>query len=290
MKGLRTLIIAVVAALVGAAATYYLTLYSQRTRYLDYDNPSVPGILSPIHDFSSSDTINITLNGKSIENITEFDVFIANLDDQPLEDVPVFIELFNEQATPVNILSVTYFDQNNAREAVSELASKPPIHHNGRRFAFMLHTMNQSADFTEAFGVRFLIQGNSVPSVDVSVNKPGVKIRKYNPRNHRTLWERYMGLHILLQVLIGFGLFAFLMVIVAISTGGSVSIGDSRPRRVLYGNDISGDDEFMSDEERVKYLQWLIKNANDSTVKQRAKRDLREHWKKISGSQSKDKT
>src|SRR5687768_2387209 len=123
MNNIKTeIVIALVSAFLAVLGTLLVIHIQNRTISLEYGTHTIEGILSPVHGAYhygelEGDSVEITINHRPIDNLSILHVYVANLSDKDLGEVPMFFELHSHDDQPIKILNYDYFDQNRSKES-----------------------------------------------------------------------------------------------------------------------------------------------------------------------------
>jgi hypothetical protein len=178
----------IVGAVVGFISSLAFFHFQNETRVLEFATHSSRGLLNNIQKANdNTDSIRVTFKNRTIENISEFSIYIANLTDTDVGPLPVFIEIYSDK--PIKILSSRYFDQNVSKEGIQVTDTLKPLHKGGHRFAYNVQTLNKSEDFARSIGFTYLLEGDVVPQYSVHVNKPGIDVKEFNIKDHKDFWH-----------------------------------------------------------------------------------------------------
>jgi hypothetical protein len=179
------IIIGLLLTIVGLVGGYFFNEYQNRIKYLEYATYASKGIFNDIYRSFQTNPIRVSLDNKAIENISVFEVAIANLGNADITDVPVYMELSPERGQKLYIISTTYFDHNGSKEGVVPMDSLKPVFKEGQRFGFNINTFNRRKDFAGATHFTFLIEGDVTPKLTVQTNKTGVEIEEFKIEDHK---------------------------------------------------------------------------------------------------------
>ena len=173
-----SLAVLVAGAFVGVIVEQKRGKEETKIRYLDYDISYRRQVID--RPTIAGRKLEVFLDGKPIEHLSQVWVSIYNYSDQNYEKVPVFIELSPKTDDPLQIIAEDWVGPGGAPELVehADVVHKPSVP-GGSRYGYSLHVANKSAPFSDpVFRVSYLLLGKTEPKVDVAIRKPGLQERE----------------------------------------------------------------------------------------------------------------
>jgi hypothetical protein len=185
-------------ALLAIVVQGWNTQAASQVRYLDYIVNYRPGILTrpDIHGRK----IEILLDQKPIENLSEVEVSVYNFSDRDYEDVDFYVDLV-PAGGPVEVLAQDVVGARGRYETVEPLRDVVPDP-GELRYGYRVKTLNRSGFDVPAFQARYLTLGGTSPRARVEAIKTGVELRPFfegmrNPFPWSSLGAILLGLLLL---------------------------------------------------------------------------------------------
>lgn len=155
---------------------------AREIRYVDLETNINTNIIGRPAEIEQK--LEIMLDGKPINNLTQVEVKVFNLNDQDFKNIPIYIELTPEEGDSLNIISTDVSGSNSTRELIEENHQvAAPKGLGGFRYGYNIKIANRSDESPIYYG-SFLIQGTKNIEIEVEVAKAGIELRDYE-------WENY---------------------------------------------------------------------------------------------------
>jgi hypothetical protein len=167
-------ILAIVAAVLGALGERYRTGEETRTRYLDYRIDRQPVYLP---EELPGKKLEITLDGERIDNLSWVVIELYNLSDRDFAEVPLYIDLVPRRDSALSIISSYVWGPEGTPESFEEtVLSPPPGTPPGTiRVGYKMGAANRSRT-SHVFRASFFLRGEAV-NTHVFTRKSGLELR-----------------------------------------------------------------------------------------------------------------
>lgn len=188
---LSQIFIGTVLVVIGFIANIFWSAYQSKVQHLESVIRKSESVLKVAKEIG--DSIQFTINGKRIDDISEFEIQVFNNTNSDFIDVPLYIDLYDSTEALPNVISTDYYDQNRAKDLIEIVT--PKNSKNRMRYGFNIGILNRS-ETKPVFGVKFLIEGNKIPKYKISVSKAGLEvIESKTPKGDIgfSLWDMFFG-------------------------------------------------------------------------------------------------
>lgn len=180
----RELLVAICSLVLGAAIAWGAQKYDSRIRELSYSIQSSSGIIDA--PSLKGRKVDVSVDGRKIENISSVRVLLFNLTDRDYENLPLFVDFTAEAGRP-ELLGVQMATPPETYQIVSENVSSDV----GLSFAYTLPVVNRSN--RAVFQAEFYFEGPVAPNASFRGNLSGVKLAEFDPRQAVAWsWEAWL--------------------------------------------------------------------------------------------------
>ena len=151
---------------------------ANKIRDLEYRVSKQPAIILPS---VRGKKLEVLLDKKPVESISQITVRIYNNSDRDFEGVPIYITLKPTTGTNLQIVGESAVGPNEFPDAATPMANLSPTSDSTeKRFGYLVGTLNRSNYVEPQFSVTYVILGKDFPSVDIQTNKKGVNLRDFS--------------------------------------------------------------------------------------------------------------
>jgi hypothetical protein len=162
----------VVASAATALFTLWITEWSGRLRVLQYYASSASGLISKPE--LSGKQIQVLMDGKAIDNISQVAVSLFNTTDQDYEDVPVEVVFSSPNGGQISLIQVNISTEREFYEEVPLPASRDGT----LRFQYKFPVVNRSATNRAFFVANYFFVGDTAPTMNLNVIKKGLTVQQ----------------------------------------------------------------------------------------------------------------
>ncbi|NVK65167.1 MAG: hypothetical protein HWE22_11300 [Flavobacteriales bacterium] len=221
-------LISVLLTLVGQ---YYWQKYTNEVRYFE--------VLSSSQNFGeiTDQDVKLSIDSVEVKNLQRVDIFIYNFNDRDVEDVEIFVDLYDEQGDPIKLISSKVWGHSGNREVISDLPKvQESSYKGGFKKGFMISNAKMGNAEYPCFQASFLIDSERTPFYAVSTNKLQYDVRNYDVDNYfksaqypRTFWDTWWAVPILLIIV----LLPFILILRVVGYFAPDNAGDRRRKKLI---------------------------------------------------------
>jgi len=182
-----SLIPLILGALIGIYTKAWQDKQQVQTQYLDKD-VSIRNVIGQLS--ISGRKLDILLDSKPIENLSQVYIRLYNATDQPYENIPVYIDIMPVEGDSLEIISKDVAGANGLREAVTgEPNVLSPNTAGSVHLGYLVKTANPSRE-EPIFTANYIVLGKKSPAIaNLAIDKKGLATRQFSFSNfYKTPW------------------------------------------------------------------------------------------------------
>ena len=181
--------------------------------------------------------VKLSIDSVEVKNLQRVDLLIYNYNDRDVEDVEIFVDLYDDQGDPIKLISSKVWGHSCNKEVVSSLPNVGESSYKGGfKKGFMISNAKMGNADYPCFQASFLIDSERAPFYAVSTNKLQYDVRNYDVDNYfksaqypRTFWDSWWAVPVLLIII----LTPFILILRLVGYFSQDKAGDLRRKKLI---------------------------------------------------------